>query len=112
MKIVIPASSNSQDALIDERFGRCSYFAVHDTESGKTTFVGNDVQESGSGVNAASNVLKLSPDAVVTLTIGPKAFRVIKTAGTKIYEGVKGDIKKNVDLLIRGELKMLDAPNN
>ncbi|MBO8158232.1 NifB/NifX family molybdenum-iron cluster-binding protein [Thermosyntropha sp.] len=112
MKIVMPVSNNSPDALIDDRFGRCPYFAIHDTESGKTTFVANDVQESGSGVNAASNVLKFSPDAVITLTIGPKAFRVIKTSGTKIYEGVKGNIKQNIELLTRGELKEINAPNN
>lgn len=32
MKVAITATGNSLDAKLDSRFGRCSYFAIYDTE--------------------------------------------------------------------------------
>ena len=33
MKIAITSTGDSQDSKLDERFGRCSFFVVYDTES-------------------------------------------------------------------------------
>lgn len=41
MKIAITSSGNSMDASIDNRFGRCSYFAFYDTETLDIEFIPN-----------------------------------------------------------------------
>ena len=54
MKVAITSRSNSMDSLLDPRFGRCAYFAIHDTETKETEFVKNpnmDVNE-GAGPSA------------------------------------------------------------
>lgn len=111
MKVVLPVTDNSLEAKIDSRFGRCNYFALVDTEKNEFEFIVNEAQESGSGVNAANNVLKISPHAIIVNSIGPKAFKVIKNAGVKIYSANTEDIAYNLKLLMANELKELDVPN-
>ncbi len=41
MKIAITSTGNSPESTLDQRFGRCSYFVVYDTESGATEFIPN-----------------------------------------------------------------------
>lgn len=65
---------------MDERFGRCRYFAITDTETGEITFVPNDaIDDKGAGVKAARTLLKQNVDAVIVGNVGPKAFEVLKT---------------------------------
>ncbi len=73
--IAIPASENSIDAKIDERFGRCSFFCFYHTESKETEFKENSLRNGSGGVGpqvvqflASSGVNK-----IYAVEIGPKA---------------------------------------
>ena len=54
MKIAITSTGNSLDSMLDERFGRCSYFVIYDTESKSTEFVPNPNKEAENGAGPAS----------------------------------------------------------
>jgi predicted Fe-Mo cluster-binding NifX family protein len=54
MKVAITSTGNSLDSLLDERFGRCSYFVIYDTESKSTEFVPNPNKEAENGAGPAS----------------------------------------------------------
>lgn len=54
MKIAITSTGDSQDSKLDERFGRCSFFVVYDTESKSTEFIPNPNKEAENGAGPAS----------------------------------------------------------
>lgn len=54
MKIAITSQGDNAEALIDERFGRCAYFAVFDTESQNMEFVVNPAMNAAGGAGPAA----------------------------------------------------------
>ncbi|HCX99109.1 MAG TPA: hypothetical protein DG754_03130 [Bacteroidales bacterium] len=54
MKIAITSTGNTLDSKVDERFGRCSYFVIYDTESKSTEFIPNPNKEVENGAGPAS----------------------------------------------------------
>lgn len=54
MKVAITSTGNTLESLLDERFGRCSYFVIYDTESKSTEFVPNPNKEAANGAGPAS----------------------------------------------------------
>jgi predicted Fe-Mo cluster-binding NifX family protein len=41
MKVAITSAGNNQQALLDQRFGHCSFFVVYDTENQGIEFIPN-----------------------------------------------------------------------
>ena len=88
MKIAFATTGRNLDGPMDERFGRAQSFLIYDLEAGAF-----EVVENGLGVNAAQGAGILSAEAVaragagglVARHCGPKAFRVRKAAGVKVY---------------------------
>ena len=59
MKVAMSVEQDSDNARVDERFGRCRYFAVVDADMKSVTFLADDASEgSGAGVKAARILLK------------------------------------------------------
>ena len=88
MKIVFTTSGNDLEAPLDTRFGRASFFLVYDLETDGFEVVDNTQNlnaAQGAGIQAAENVVRLGAQAIVTGHCGPKAFRVLKAAGIRIY---------------------------
>lgn len=54
MKIAITSTGDNLDATLDNRFGRCSFFAIYDTEKGTTEFVLNPSKEAHEGAGPAA----------------------------------------------------------
>ena len=73
MKIAITAENNQMDSKIDARFGRCTYFAIYNTETKETEFLVNPAKEASGGA-------------------GPEAVQfVAKTGAQKIFAGDFGN---------------------
>lgn len=111
MKVILSVVEQTENARIDPRFGRCQYFALVDTDTLSTEFIKNDVQQSGSGINAATNVLRLQPDAIIVGSIGPKAFQVLERSGIDIYESSAATINEVIELFNNGKLKKIKSFN-
>jgi len=54
MKIAITSTGNSIGSKIDQRFGRCSYFVIYDTEDKGIEFLPNPNKEAQEGAGPAS----------------------------------------------------------
>jgi predicted Fe-Mo cluster-binding NifX family protein len=54
MKIAITSEGNTLNSVIDPRFGRCTFFAIHDTDTQSTEFFPNPAKESSEGAGPAA----------------------------------------------------------
>ncbi len=113
MKIAVSAQSNSLEGTVDPRFGRAAGFVLFDSESNNVEFVDN-VQNlnapQGAGIQAAQNVLNSGADVVISGHCGPKAFKVLTTAGTQIIVAPAGaQVKAAIDDFLAGKLQPADS---
>lgn len=101
MKIVITASGTTLDSPVDTRFGRAMHFVLVDTETLEVQARDNAQNlnaAQGAGIQAAQNVVNLGAEAVVSGHCGPKAFRVLKAAGIKVFTTQAATVREAVDL--------------
>ncbi len=82
LRIAIPATGAGSDQPPDDRFGRCSYFAVFDTTRGDWSFVANPARQEahGAGIAAARCLIDQQVDLVIGPQLGPKAAEVLAEA--------------------------------
>ncbi len=86
MIVAIPSSADNIDALIDERFGRCPFFCLYNTQTGNHIFKRNDIKDASAGVGlqAAEFIANNWVDQVCAVEVGPKAEGVLKRLNIKI----------------------------
>jgi predicted Fe-Mo cluster-binding NifX family protein len=113
MKIGISATSDSLDANVDTRFGRCPYFVIVDSESMEFNVVSNDSTNAshGAGIQAAQTIANMGVEVIITGNIGPNAFNVISASGVTVITGVSGNIKEAVEKYKNGQLKEAENPS-
>ncbi|NLG35066.1 MAG: dinitrogenase iron-molybdenum cofactor biosynthesis protein [Lentisphaerae bacterium] len=115
MKIVITSSAQTLAEPIDMHFGRAKFFILADTETGHATAHDNAQNfhaAQGAGVQSAETIARLGAEAVITGSVGPKAFRALQAAGIKI--ALVEAACPGTEALRRfkdGELPVLDQPN-
>jgi predicted Fe-Mo cluster-binding NifX family protein len=122
MKIAVSATADNIDAMIDPRFGRCTYFMIVETDGtgknakikGSEAFQNTATQAMrGAGVTAAQTVVNKGANVVLTGNVGPNAFGALSQAGVKIITGVGGmTVKDAVQKYLNGELKETAQPTN
>ena len=112
MKMCVSASSDSLDANVDPRFGRCPYFVVVDSETMDFTVVSNDSTNAahGAGIQAAQTVANMGAKVVITGNVGPNAFSVLSATGIKLVTGVSGSIRDAVEKYKSGQLQETGNP--
>lgn len=114
MKVLVTGSGDKLTDPVDPRFGRASRFIVVDMESGLTT-VHDNAQNlnaaQGAGIQAAESVARLGAQAVITGNVGPKAFRVLSTAGIKVFLVKEGSIAEAIEQFKKGELSETKESN-
>ncbi len=100
MKTFIAVKEASLDSMLDERFGRATYFIVVDTDSGeivksiKNEYI-NDSH--GVGIKAATLAVNEIVDSVIGPNFGPKVLEVLKAAGIKMYTSEVKKVKDVID---------------
>ncbi|MFO7722701.1 MAG: NifB/NifX family molybdenum-iron cluster-binding protein [Bacteroidales bacterium] len=74
MKVAITSTGNTPDALLDQRFGRCSYFVIYDTESKSMEYIPNPARdaEEGAGPVAVQLVASRGVQKIVSGEFGMK----------------------------------------
>lgn len=107
MNVAVTTGGSDWDAPVDARFGRARKFAVVDMEQ-RTLSIHDNAQNlnaaQGAGIQSAQTVVGLGVDAVISGHCGPKAFRVLKAAGIRIYTTQAATVKEAVDLFATGKL--------
>jgi len=54
MKVALTSTGNSLDSELDQRFGRCSYFVIYDSETKGIEFIPNPNKDAQEGAGPAS----------------------------------------------------------
>lgn len=88
MKIAVTAKNEGLKANIDDRFGRCQYFVIFDTESKSVETIENEAKNEGSGAGgkAVRALAQNKVDVVIAPELGPKAVTAIKAFEIKAYK--------------------------
>jgi predicted Fe-Mo cluster-binding NifX family protein len=99
MKIAVSATEPKLEAGVDERFGRCKYFVIVDTDTMDFETVDNSASlaSGGAGVATAQMIAGKGVAAVLTGNCGPNAYQVLSPAGIKVITGVFGSVKEAVE---------------
>jgi len=95
MKIAITSTGGSMDALVSEKFGRCQYFVIVDSETMKFEAISNlgEQMQSGAGPKAAELIISKGAEVLLTGQVGNKAEEVLNKAEIKISAGYLGSEK-------------------
>ncbi len=70
------------------RFGRAPKFLIYDTENNTFVLIDNKqnlAAAQGAGIQSAQCVIEAGAQALILRHCGPKAFRVLATAGVAVY---------------------------
>lgn len=113
MKLAICAQSEGLDAQVDQRFGRCPYFVIVDSETGelvKSLPNGGVTAAGGAGPQGARQLSQESVEAVALGHVGPNAAAALKAAGISIHGGVAGTVAQTWQLFREGKLSSIDEP--
>lgn len=112
MKLCITSIGKEKDDLADQRFGRCPYFVIFDTEENSYKAVENNgvVSPQGAGIAAAQQIIDEKVDIVITGHMGPNAMQLINGAAIKVYQGKGVTIEEEIKFLNEGVLTAIDQP--
>ena len=112
MNICVTTVSNSLDSLVDDRFGRCAYFLIVDSETMKFRALPNESfgATHGAGVQTAQSIVNSRIEAVITGNVGPNAFSVLSASGIRILTGVSGSAREAVEKFKNGQLRETANP--
>jgi predicted Fe-Mo cluster-binding NifX family protein len=88
MKIAITSKDNNLNSKLDSRFGRCSYFAIYDTEGGNVEFYSNPSKESteGAGPASAQFVASKGVQKVISGEFGFKVKNLFESLGIEAID--------------------------
>ena len=106
MKVAVSSSGKDLDASIDQRFGRCAYFLIIETDDMSFEVFDNESAAlgGGAGIQSAQFVISQGAGAVITGNCGPKAVQTLSTVGVDVFLGVTGTVKAAVEMYKSGNL--------
>ncbi|MBO8138780.1 MAG: NifB/NifX family molybdenum-iron cluster-binding protein [Desulfotomaculum sp.] len=113
MKIAVSSQGENSQSQVNPRFGRCEYFIVFDTETGKNTAVenGGRLSTGGAGIATAKMLADLGVNVVITGFVGPKAFSALKAANIKIFTGAAGTVEEALQAYKDNKLEEAQSAN-
>jgi predicted Fe-Mo cluster-binding NifX family protein len=102
MRIAIPAANSTIDSPVDDRFGRCPYFCVYNSDNRETSFLENTYKGGSGGVGpqVAEFLANNHIQKIMAIEIGPKAMDLLNRLNIKteiISNGLT--IQKVIDTL-------------
>jgi predicted Fe-Mo cluster-binding NifX family protein len=107
MRIVVTSNGADLDAQASPVFGRCPVYLFVDTESMAFEVVENPATgaASGAGIQAAQLVVEHRAEAVVTGSVGPNAFAILRAAIVPVCFFGGGTVREAVDAFNAGALQ-------
>ncbi|MBW2515801.1 MAG: NifB/NifX family molybdenum-iron cluster-binding protein [Deltaproteobacteria bacterium] len=114
MKIAVSSSGKSLDSALDPRFGRAKYFVIVDPETMHFDVVENRQNfnlPQGAGIQAGMTIADHKVDALITGHCGPKAFKVLQSAGIQIITGASGKVADVIAQYKSGGLEAVSEPD-
>jgi predicted Fe-Mo cluster-binding NifX family protein len=96
---------NGAESTVYGHFGSAGYFIIVDSENGVVETVVNEDREHAHGLCQPLKALGgVAVDAVVVGGIGAGALRGLHAGGIRVYRGVQGTVRENLELIRSGRL--------
>ena len=113
IKIGISSRGKDLDAEVDQRFGRCQYLLIIDSDTKHIESIDNQgaMASGGAGIQTAQTLARKGVDVVITGNVGPNAFQTLSAANIKIFTGATGTVSDALDKFEKGELHQANNPN-
>lgn len=113
MKIAITSRGDNLEAEMDQRFGRCQYFVLLDSETMEYMAMENKaaMERGGAGPQAAKAVLDMGAEVLITGNLGPNAYMALEASGIDGFIGASGTVKEAFQQYKAGELQKANSPN-
>lgn len=108
MKVAFTTAGQDLDAALDRRFGRAAKFLIYDLEAESFEVLENAQNlnaPQGAGIQAAQVIVASGAEALVTGHCGPKAFRVLQTAGVGIFNSGASTVREALAAYQAGEME-------
>ncbi len=103
MKVAITSTGNSLDSTIDQRFGRCAYFVIYDTETGGVEILPNPNRDAQEGAGPASVQLVASRDVrkIISGEFGMKIKSLLDSLRIQmvVYKEPEKTVQSVIDML-------------
>lgn len=103
MKIAITSTGNSPNSNLDQRFGRCIFFVIYDTEAKSTEYIPNPNRDATEGAGAASVQLVASKKVqkIISGEFGIKIKELLDSLKIQmiIYNEPDTKISKLIDMI-------------
>jgi len=103
MKVAITSTGNSLDNIIDQRFGRCAFFVIYDTETGGVEILPNPNREAQEGAGPASVQLVASRNVkkIISGEFGVKIKSLLDSLGIQmvVYKEPEKTVQSVIDML-------------
>ncbi|MDK2864894.1 MAG: hypothetical protein PWP37_1086 [Thermotogota bacterium] len=110
-RIAIPATTESPDAEVDQRFARTAYIAIFDEATGQFSFYKNTVAEAhGAGPRMAQFLADKGVDALIATNVGTNAYEALKMAGIEVYLFQGGTLTEAIEAFRNGALVKMGGP--
>ncbi len=115
MIIAVTASEKDPNSIINNRFGRCSFFYIYDTDKKEGFFIDNTQNINaahGAGIQAAQIIVNNNTENLITINVGPKAFKVLNNANIKTYQAdTNSTLNQAIENLLSDKLELLQESN-
>lgn len=114
MKVAVTSQGPDLNSQVAPRFGRARYFLIVDATSGAFTVrdnSGNLSTAHTAGMQAAGAIVSLGVGAVITGSIGPKAFATLEAGNVEVYTVASGTAEDAIEKLKAGRLELARKAN-
>lgn len=110
MKIALSSSGKTLDCQLDPRLGRCEYFVLVDSETKSFEILDNPGinASGGAGIKASQALVDSLVEVLITGSVGPNAWDILKGAGVKIYKSGIVSLKKALEDFEGGKLESIE----
>jgi len=108
VKVAVASQGPDLNSQVASRFGRARYFLIVDTASGESSVrdhAGYLETPHTAGMQAAGAIISLGVGAVITGSIGPKAFATLQAGNVEVYTVASGTVEDAIEKLKAGRLQ-------
>lgn len=108
MKIAYCLSEKDPDSILDERFGRCSWFLLTDESGTVTDIIENTEKDNtnGAGTGAMQLISDHDADTLIAPRLGPTAIQAMTALGIKGWH--QGDCRNAQEALEKFKNNLLE----
>jgi predicted Fe-Mo cluster-binding NifX family protein len=110
MKIIVSSKGKCLTDEIDQRFGRCAYLIVYETDSGEFEGLENSsvALSGGAGIQTAQTVISKGATAVISGSFGPNAYNTLKAVNVEMYSDTGGKVIEVINRFKEGKLQKIE----